>query len=101
MSVTVRQRAVLIEHGTDRRQRVQPGDECYLTLPCQDADALVVVDPEGKRSRPQLRRRHFNGTGDTCAIVTAGKPGRYTYRWKVAGRQVRGSFQVGRREAAR
>jgi hypothetical protein len=69
-------RSVLIEHGDRYHLRVNPGDECYLTLPCQGADGLVVFGPDGKHTQHRPHRRRFAGTGDSCATVTVGKPGR-------------------------
>ncbi len=96
-TATLPSRSVLIEHGDRHHLRVNPGDECYLTLPCQDADDLVVFGPDAKRTQLRPRRRHFAGADDSCATVIVGGAGRYDYCWTVAGRQLRGSFNVGRR----
>jgi hypothetical protein len=93
-------RSVLIEHGDRFHLRVNPGDECWLTLPCQDADSLVVFAPGAKRTQLRPRRRTFAGADDSCATLTVGGTGRYDYTWTVAGRQLRGSFNVGRRARA-
>lgn len=100
-SATRPPRSVLVEHGDRHHLRINPGDECYLTLPCQDADRLEVVGPGALRKQLHPRRRRFVGADDSCATVTVGGAGRYDYTWTVAGRQLLGSFKVGRRARAK
>jgi hypothetical protein len=95
-------RSVLVEHpAPGGKLRVDPGDEVYLTLPCQIAEGVTVTAPSGRVTKLDPRLREFDGGEDSCARLTVEEVGRHRYAWSISGAEVSGTFRVGRGPAGR